>query len=504
MGTVTRIVPLVATVATAALAGWIGYRLADDAEDAFDPREALLDPAVREAVLEALVEESGGIFDLHVDADVGRVMQRNLDGHSHRETEVSTNPFGMREETYAIPKPDGLTRVVLLGDSYVFGSGVEAHERFGVHLARTLAARSGVDPSEVECLHLGVSSWNLLIECAYLRRQLEFLEPDLVVHVTVGNDLNDCVGVRGVGVPGSVVPRHRERGNAILRTTFPINTYQVREFNHLNTGLDWESRQRFDEARAAVLDLAAAVEAQGGRYQLLVNWGSRNPVFHEHVARHLREDQRLWLTPEAFSDGSMILGPGDSHWSPKGHRRIARLVFGAITARGLLPALTLEPWDKADVEMAALHERGTPVAGDLERLLESVLTDPPLRASLDLAAMGPADSRQAYGGVDSDGKLGAYAAFVLSAAGARTLRVSGSFLERPVLAGTPVRVFVEEQQVGTIEVRASGDFDESFALSDAIGDRDFVSVRFESDDYVYVDLRSYSCRVLKLAQIALE
>jgi len=67
-------------------------------------------------------------------------------------TTVRISSQGLRSDVeYAIPKPAGVTRIIGLGDSFVFGSGVEAAQTF---LSRWQAALSAV-----EVLNLGVPGY---------------------------------------------------------------------------------------------------------------------------------------------------------------------------------------------------------------------------------------------------------------------------------------------------------------------------------------------------------
>src|SRR5262245_57024878 len=156
----------------------------------------LADPALRRAALAEIVRTSRGGNDSHPDADVARVLVPGTTGNDGH-IDVQTNRFGMREREYVLPKPAGLVRVVVLGDSYVYGVNCPAEQRLGEFLERDLEARSAARAHEIEVLHLGVPSWDLISECSFLRRQLDQLRPDLVVQVTCINDLYDVCGVRG-------------------------------------------------------------------------------------------------------------------------------------------------------------------------------------------------------------------------------------------------------------------------------------------------------------------
>ncbi len=103
-------------------------------------QQVLDDPRVRRQVISELVFEAKGIWDSHNDPDVGRVLQPMLDRQDGRVGRIASNRFGMREREYAVPKPPGLIRVVILGDSLVYGLGVREEDRVGVFLEEYLNA----------------------------------------------------------------------------------------------------------------------------------------------------------------------------------------------------------------------------------------------------------------------------------------------------------------------------------------------------------------------------
>ena len=339
----------------------VATRSRDSGELSSQDVQALIDePELRAEVVQLLAEEALGLYDSHNDPQVGFVLQPGARGRRFKGTSVDTNTLGMREREIAVPRPEGLVRVVLLGDSFVFGSGVEADERFGVLLERELRARTGARDLRVEVLHLGVSGWNVLAECAFLRRQLGQLQPDLVVQLSVANDLNDANGVRGYGALAPFTPQHRERADARLSDGHPRTALGVRTGNLLAAGLDHESKRRFDGARREIERLAEAVEAYGGRYLLLLHWGSSLAVAEEQWAERLPPARVAALPPGLKTDRRHILGPNDYHWNPRGHEHVARLLYALIRERGLLPRLDPGPWPEAEAALAAEADPGGP------------------------------------------------------------------------------------------------------------------------------------------------
>jgi hypothetical protein len=272
-----------------------------------------------EQVIASLVAAGSGLWDSHPDADVARVLQPGLRDRDDLGTAVSSNAFGMREREYALPRPEGTLRIVLLGDSFVYGMGVAADERLGVVLERALAERLGPLAPPVEVLHLGVSSWNLVAECAFVRRQLSLLQPDVLVHFVVPNDLDDTVGVRGMGLLARQVPRRPEQADTVLSMTFSRWALDPQSHGLLPWGMDDESGLRLAEGAAELSRLARLVEAQGGRYLLVVNWQRLAPVALAHLAAPLRPEQVVVLPESFYRDARYRISEADEHWNAAIH-----------------------------------------------------------------------------------------------------------------------------------------------------------------------------------------
>jgi hypothetical protein len=128
-----------------------------------------VEPEARQMLIDELITRTPAAFDSHPDQDVGRVGMPSKEwieaGRSGERVAVRTNSHGMRDEEYPLPKPAGLTRIVLLGDSFVFGMGVAEEQRTASCLEEILRAHlSGNGNAEepiIECLSLGVPSWGI-------------------------------------------------------------------------------------------------------------------------------------------------------------------------------------------------------------------------------------------------------------------------------------------------------------------------------------------------------
>jgi hypothetical protein len=122
-------------------------------------------------------------------------------GYTHRpdwetvhETEefrvtVHTNGLGLRGAPADAKKPRGTYRILVLGDSFAFGFGVEDAETFAAVLARTLAPPAGFE--RVEVLNAGVAGWSADQYLLFLETRALAWQPDLVLLAETENDPAD-------------------------------------------------------------------------------------------------------------------------------------------------------------------------------------------------------------------------------------------------------------------------------------------------------------------------
>ena len=101
-------------------------------------------------------------------------------------THYEINSLGLRDKEYPLKKPAGTTRVLMLGDSFTEGIGVEANETFSKVLEGLLNGEGRTEKYEV--INAGVGSYSPLPEYLYLKSAGLKLEPDVVV---LNLDLSD-------------------------------------------------------------------------------------------------------------------------------------------------------------------------------------------------------------------------------------------------------------------------------------------------------------------------
>lgn len=151
----------------------------------------------------------------HTSAHYGEYTIRRLRPNSHfwhtspdGSWEFTTNAQGFRAgHDYAIEKPEGRIRVLVLGDSNTEGFEARQDRIFPIVAERYLKAR-GVD---AEVLNTGVSGVGTSEELVYLENEGVRYHPDAIVLAFYANDFNDNIkdGLFGLD-EGRLVARGRE------------------------------------------------------------------------------------------------------------------------------------------------------------------------------------------------------------------------------------------------------------------------------------------------------
>lgn len=129
----------------------------------------------------------------------------------------TTNSRGYRTtREFAVPKPAATKRVLLLGDSFTFGQGVNDSQTFAAEAQRRLEAACA--PTRIDIINTGVPGFSTSQELALLEREGVALQPDVIVLGFYGNDPQDNL-TRGVHVLAgdTLAPRPREARPALYR-----------------------------------------------------------------------------------------------------------------------------------------------------------------------------------------------------------------------------------------------------------------------------------------------
>jgi lysophospholipase L1-like esterase len=117
--------------------------------------------------------------DLHAyveDFDLGKRLKPGYRG-DHYGAYVEINRHGMRDREVERARPAGVRRIIALGDSWTFGTGVAQDETWPKRLEAELRAQGHA----VEVVNTGVSGYETYHEALYYEQDLAAFEHDLVL-----------------------------------------------------------------------------------------------------------------------------------------------------------------------------------------------------------------------------------------------------------------------------------------------------------------------------------
>jgi hypothetical protein len=148
-------------------------------------------------IFEVFLRAAGYTYPVFYEPDESRgwALRPGAEGWYRKEGRayVRVNADGLRDREHAKPKPAGVLRVAVLGDSYAEALQVAQEAAFwSVAEQRLRAACGSLAGREVEFVNFGVSGYGTAQELFTLRERAWDYEPDVVLlAVTTNNDLTD-------------------------------------------------------------------------------------------------------------------------------------------------------------------------------------------------------------------------------------------------------------------------------------------------------------------------
>jgi lysophospholipase L1-like esterase len=206
-------------------------------------------------------------LDPGVDADFPRA---NAYDQSFERFRVHLNERGYRTPPFTDAKPDGVTRIVCIGDAVTFGAYVEDEAAYPRQLAARLEEAA---PGRFEVINLGVPGYTSRQGLELLRRQVLALHPDVVVFAFGHADR----ALRAAATDDERLQASAARGplarlverSALLRVLGAVIGQEPAAPARAPLADDVQ-RGSLDDIAAAIVAAQAAVQAAGGRL-LVIN-----------------------------------------------------------------------------------------------------------------------------------------------------------------------------------------------------------------------------------------
>lgn len=288
---------------------------------------------------------------------------------------IRTNSQGLRDREYPLEKPANTFRILVLGDSFTFGYGVEAEETYAKVLEKLLNRGSTL---KYEVLNGGVIGYGTFHELRFLRESGLALHPDLVVIGFVagtdmggptGSDLFSNLhykeGVEAVPAPPSPedrvkawLERHSHLYHFVRVRYWAMRATQPNKGTSIDANTTYANLYADDLERAwfitrelfrEIRDLTASksirtcvvfipiysniITKEQAVSNALLAVGSEVdlPICNllPILLQHMQSGNRLYFLKD----------PGN-HWNARGHRVAAEAIYDCLTSQGLVAAET--------------------------------------------------------------------------------------------------------------------------------------------------------------------
>lgn len=273
---------------------------------------------------------------------------------------VSSNSRGLRDREYPYARVPGHRRVLVIGDSFAWGYGVDQNHVFSEVLEAAL--------ERAEVINAGVSGYSTDQELLWLRTEGVKYRPDLVILQMAGNDeeMNrrkvaylvypkpmfsltegDELRLHNVPVPqASVLRRLAFQGSsrsAFVNLLVGRSSQLVRTLRAPNSrdAVPTAVREPFALTIALVSEARKVATAIGARFMIVTTdmfWPHESDRLYARFCETLRRQHGELLDIESdagFNAETMRL-PGDGHWNQAGHAFVAERILALIERRGLL------------------------------------------------------------------------------------------------------------------------------------------------------------------------
>lgn len=239
-------------------------------------------------------------------------------------TRVVISSQGLRDEELAEPKPEGVRRLLCLGDSWTFGWGVELEDSFCSRLDVLLG-------DGWETVNLGVPGQNSSQEVRRLELHGLRFEPDVVLVQHEAGDLEPPLDNSHLGTFAGFVASRLALFRVILRARHSGQAAQVEPVS----GEDGSPADPWDglaDSSAALSRLAELGRERGFRSVVFTDAPQLTGLMQQLEADGIAHAS---LSPALDGPEEELLIPGDEHWTAEGHRRVAELMAAELRARGL-------------------------------------------------------------------------------------------------------------------------------------------------------------------------
>lgn len=280
-------------------------------------------------------------------------------------TSVRINETGLRDRSHSYSRQNSSPRILVLGDSFAWGYGVEEPDRFSQQLEKSM---------DVEVINAGVSGYSTDQELLWYKNEGIKYDTDLVILQLAGNDVGDntqelvsnvyykpkfALENGQLVLTNNPVPKTSPRGRFVyslsqhsslayflVQRYFDLSALYRKSNSHpgqANSPAKNISSEKEDfKLTIALLDeIKKIAESRKAKFMIVATdrwWNSTSGGTYKDFINTLQDNGFLVLDVESMPgfDSEEMLIPNDGHWNQAGHKFVAEKIKAFIESNGLL------------------------------------------------------------------------------------------------------------------------------------------------------------------------
>jgi lysophospholipase L1-like esterase len=280
-------------------------------------------------------------------------------------TVVRINQNGLRDRQHSYERQNDTERILVLGDSFAWGYGVEESERFSQLLEKSLDA---------EVINAGVSGYSTDQELLWYENEGIKYETDLVVLVLTGNDVGDnerqlvntiyykpkfVIDEGRLVLTGYPVPQTSLQGKFVyslsqrsalayflVQRYFDLRSLYSRQkvnSDHANLTVSGTNAERnpFEVTIALIDEMRNIAKSSGAKFVIVATdrwWNYPSEENYSDFVTAMKNEGFLVLDVESMPsfDPTEMLIPDDGHWNQSGNVFVAQQLKDFIERNQLI------------------------------------------------------------------------------------------------------------------------------------------------------------------------
>lgn len=280
--------------------------------------------------------------------------------------QISINSHGFRGPEFSMSKPEGARRIMIIGDSFTFGMGVNSEDTYAKQLESLLKGQG----KNFEVLNCGVIGYRMWQNYEVLKHKAPQLKPDLIILGVFLNDIWQATPPYSedpTWKPVNPFEKKRHEGlanysylykcavnlNRLYKTKYPYRKHEYIEGiekrkKSIGPSHHWHKimygtldRKKYVDFSKTLNKFVAAAEAIGSNVLVLMipDGAQMHDHQRQHVNRFVKSECEKINIPfvdathafECETDtNSLYLFPADAHISKKGYGIIAKILAKEI------------------------------------------------------------------------------------------------------------------------------------------------------------------------------